>query len=406
MRLSSLHLIVTIALFGCAQKAQAQIYSILYNFGATNSTDANRSYGSLIQSGSNLYGYSIGGGTGAGTVFQYNLDTKTENVIDDFGTSGQTFEYAPIGTPLQSGSTLYGMTEGGIGHGSIFQYSLITNTYNVLHDFTESPTDGSLPYGSLIQSGSMLYGLTSMGAVVSPPPLRFTPGSGTIFQYDLATNTETVLHSFGASGDGATPYGSLVQSGSMLYGMTSAGGAAGDGTIFQYNLTTNTEQVLYSLNVNQGLFDGTLLLSGSILYGEAGNSIFEYDLSTNTEKQLYTFAGGPNDGSEALGSLIQSGSMLYGITFGGGAFGDGTIFGYNLATNTETVLHSFAGGPNDGQSAYLSLLESGSTLYGTTYLGGTNGGGVIFSLTVPEPASASLLALSSLALLARKKRPN
>jgi hypothetical protein len=57
------------------------------------------------------------------------------------------------------------------------------------------------------------------------------------------------------------------------------------------------------------------------------------------------------------------------------------------------------------------LLQVGDTLYGMTSGGGPGGnlfeGGVIFSLTVPEPASASLLAISSLAHLTRKKRyPN
>jgi uncharacterized repeat protein (TIGR03803 family) len=288
-----------------ASTAEAQNYTILYNFGSFDSTDANRPYGSLIQSGSTLYGYSIAGGHEGGTIFQYNLDTKTEGVIYDFAAPLQPFEFAPIGAPLQSGSTLYGMTEDGIAHGSIFQYSLTNNTLNVLHDFAGSPTDGALPYGSLIQSGSMLYGLTSMGDVVSPPPVRSTPGFGTLFQYDLATNTESILHSFGAQGDGATPYGSLLQSGSLLYGMTNVGGASGDGTIFQYDLTTNTESVLYSFTGdNEGLPDGSLIQSGSILYGEAGGSIFAFNLLTNTERQLYTFGGEPNDGSDAVGSLI------------------------------------------------------------------------------------------------------
>ena len=36
-------------------------------------------------------------------------------------------------------------------------------------------------------------------------------GGGTIFQYNLTNNTESIVHSFtGGSSDGETPYGSLI----------------------------------------------------------------------------------------------------------------------------------------------------------------------------------------------------
>jgi uncharacterized repeat protein (TIGR03803 family) len=137
-----------------------------------------------------------------------------------------------------------------------------------------------------------------------------------------------------------------------------------------------------------------LVQSGSKLFGVGDGTIFQYDLSTNTETTLYTFGTNPADGGSD-GSLTLVGSTLYGE--GGG------IFAFDLNTDTETILHTFNADGSNGDTPYGPLLVSGSTLYGATYLGGTNNTGVIFSLTVPEPASASLLALSSLALLARRR---
>jgi uncharacterized repeat protein (TIGR03803 family) len=158
----------------------------------------------------------------------------------------------------------------------------------------------------------------------------------------------------------------MVVSGSMLYGMTNTGGDSDQGTIFEYNLITNQKSVLYS------------------------------------------FAGFPNDGSLPEGnSLILSGSTLYGMTDVGGSHfintaGVGTIFQFDLTTNTESVLHSFDG--KDGEIPTSSLILSDNTLYGMTEYGGANDQGVVFSLTVPEPATGALLAMSLAAMFSRRRR--
>jgi len=69
---------------------------------------------------------------------------------------------------------------------------------------------------------------------------------------------------------------------------------------------------------------------------------------------------------------------------------------------TLTTLASFNGANGDDPAADLTL--SGNTFYSTTVLGGANDDGTVFALTVPEPASASLLAIGSLILLARCRR--
>jgi uncharacterized repeat protein (TIGR03803 family) len=187
-------------------------------------------------------------------------------------------------------------------------------------------------------------------------------GNGDIFAFDVESNAYTVLHTFGGGADGQNPMGSLVQSGHMLYGMTWAGGTHGDGTIFSF------------------------------------------DLNSNTRKTLHDFTGWPStDGIYPFGSLILSGSTLYGVTSLGGATDDGTVFSLNLDSSTYTTLHSFsdAGG---GYHPMADLLLSGDTLYGLAEKGGAYGGGVIFSLTVPEPATLGLLALGGAAMIRRKRK--
>jgi uncharacterized repeat protein (TIGR03803 family) len=55
---------------------------------------------------------------------------------------------------------------------------------------------------------------------------------------------------------------------------------------------------------------------------------------TASFNSLYFFQGG-SDGRNPNGSLLQSGSMLYGMTEYGGTYGDGTIFSFNLPTVPE-----------------------------------------------------------------------
>jgi uncharacterized repeat protein (TIGR03803 family) len=100
----------------------------------------------------------------------------------------------------------------------------------VLHSFGGSG-DGELPHGGLLDVNGTLYGTTSNGG--SGSCLRYSDvhGCGTVFKSTMS-GTETVLHSFGKSGDGKYPYASLVNINGTLYGTTTAGGTTNDGAVF------------------------------------------------------------------------------------------------------------------------------------------------------------------------------
>jgi uncharacterized repeat protein (TIGR01451 family) len=200
-----------------------------------------------------------------------------------------------------------------------------------------------------------------------------------------------VLHSFaGAPGDGSIPTASLVLDGSTLYGMTALGGANARGTVFRVNTDGTGFRVLHSF---AGAFSdgdgplGSLLLSGSTLYGmtcSGGGPDFGTVFKINTDGTgfavLHFFSGAAGEGKYPFGSLVKSGATLYGLTSQGGIYAHGTIFKINMDGTGFSVLRSFAGAPSDGDSSYGSLVLSSLTFYGMTYFGGSADQGTIFKI--------------------------
>jgi uncharacterized repeat protein (TIGR03803 family) len=96
-----------------------------------------------------------------------------------------------------------------------------------------------------------------------------------------------------------------------------------------------------------------------------------------TETVLYNFCSATDctDGNDPHGALLMDSSgNLYGTTFYGGAYGEGTV--YKLASDgTETVLYSFGtSGSTDGKWPMAGVtMDSEGNLYGTTAYGGPNG---------------------------------
>ena len=306
---------------------------------------------------------------------------------------------------IESGSTLYGATGNGGTNidGNIFSFNTNNNTISQLYSFAGKP-DGIGPEGSLVQSGNILYGMTQAGG---------NSGHGTIFGFDTSTKTESLVYSFGGEpNDGSAPYSSLIQSGPMLYGMTSAGGTSNSGAIVGFNTTSNTENVLYSFGsqLNDGNVPyGSLIASGNTLYGATAGggkygfgTLFSLDLTNDRETILRSFNGSDGNGAD---SLILSGSILYGVTVSSSPQGgtNGNIYSFDVNTDAYGILHTFRG--IDGGNDFGNLLLVGSTLYGMSEYGGLNNKGVVFALTVPEPSCASVAMLIATTLLARRRRP-
>ncbi len=396
--------------FGLLQvvRVTAQTFTNLYSFTAlvsnTNSDGAYPSAG-LILSGNTLYGTTRNGGTnGNGTVFAVNTDGTGFTVLHTFTAlvSGTNSDGAnPAAGLLLEGGALFGTAQNGgtNGNGSVF--GLITNgsVFENLHSFTAlsapfggTNSDGANPAAGLIyiSGNNTLYGTAQSGG---------TNGNGTVFAINIFGTGFTVLHTFTNSPDGANPQGGLILSGNdLLYGTANGGGTYGNGTVFALNPDGTGFTNLYSFtalsseyfnNLDGANPYGGLVLSGSTLYGtthSAGTNGSGTVFAVNTDGRgfttLYPFTG-YSDGANPYAGLVLSGSTLFGTAGNGGNSGDGTVFAVNTNGAGFATLHTFTYIP-DGGFPRAGLISSGNALYGTAG-GGTNGTGMVFSLSLPTP---------------------
>ena len=112
---------------------------------------------------------------------------------------------------------------------------------------------------------------------------------------------------------------------------------------------------------------------GTTAYGGSNGvgTVFSLGLAGQGLTLIHIF-NGTNDGAYPCSQLAISGStfygisnILYGTTYSGGTNGYGTIFSVNADGTGFTNLYEFTGG-SDGRNPQTGLLIDGNTLYGTT----------------------------------------
>jgi uncharacterized repeat protein (TIGR03803 family) len=152
--------------------------------------------------------------------------------------------------------------------------------------------------------------------------------------------------------------------------------------------TTASTQTFTTLTSFTNFLDGTayidtgLTLSDGILYGTGGTI---YKVSTNGSgfAVVHQFTGG-SEGLVPVGRVSVSGNTIYGVTRRGGIINGFEEYGIIYRVNTDgsdfTVLHRFNKAGGDGYWPAFGLILSGSTLYGTTLVGGAFGDGVVFKI--------------------------
>jgi uncharacterized repeat protein (TIGR03803 family) len=113
--------------------------------------------------------------------------------------------------------------------------------------------------------------------------------------------------------------------------------------------------------------------------------------TAQTFTSLYNFTntGVTTINGNPVAGVAVSGNMLYGATYLGGSNGDGMIFALNtngagfatLHTFSPSVFNTSGGGFTNSDGANpVGLILSGNMLYGTTKSGGANGSGTVFAL--------------------------
>jgi hypothetical protein len=305
-----------------------------------------------------LYGTTSAGGIsstclsgyqGCGTVFKLTPPSQpggvwTEAVVYQF-TGGSDGSYPRSVLILDQVGNLYGTTnDGGDGYGVVFELTPLASGGNwietTLHTFGNHRGDGAYPIAGLVldETGN-LYGTTAAGGST-----HCSDGCGIVFQLQPPGSpggswTEKVAYAFQGGADGDSPSGDLILVRGAILGMAGAGGAYGQGNVFE------------------------------IAPSSRGFS----------ETVLYSFQGGNDSAYPFAGLTVDAAFNLYGSTEGGGGCEDnpggcGTVFQLTAPGSpggawTERVLHAF---PSVSHGLYPvgSLLLDEGWLFGVTAQGG------------------------------------
>ena len=353
-------------------------YHLEYRFKGMR--DGSEPDSNFVKIGGKLYGATIGGGANRqGTIYSFDPATGAETTVYSF--AGGSDGSGPSAVLVTLRDKIYGTTGD-----TVFSFDPATGVEAVVHAFGGQSYNAG-PTG-LLHIGDTLYGVT------------FGNGNyGSVFSLDPASGIEHTLHVFKGGSDGAEPV-SLTSFGGMLYGMALYGGSpncgGGCGVVFQVDPASGRETIVHAF---QGGTDGalpsylgTMVETGGLLYGTTqrgggggaidggSGTIFSVDPTTDAEKVLHAFQGG-DDGIDPAGILSVIGDTLYGVTFRGGgstdtvcgSIGCGTVYSLNLTTGVEEVVHGFRGNQAGFPQSGLTYVDH--RLFGTTNYGGRKASG-------------------------------
>lgn len=307
---------------------------------------------------------------------------------------------------LTKGGTLYSTTSGGGSNGAGSVFELVPPSQpggewtDKLLVSLPGGSGGGMPFAGVVEDDSGAFYSANAGT----PPNEL----GNIFQVAPVDGgqswTYNIIWHFSGS-DGATPQADLLYRGGVFYGATTAGGAHNRGTIFMLAPPATaggswTHTLLYSFSngADGGYpFSSLLMDQSGALYGTTsqgggskdGGTVFKLappvpPATGWTLTTLFTFERGASGGSPYDGVVMDKDGNLYGSAYLGGTSGDGVIFELSPPASsgdawTETVLLYFNGengsGPNGGVT-----LGPGGEVYGTAVRGGSADQGVVFVL--------------------------
>jgi uncharacterized repeat protein (TIGR03803 family) len=313
---------------------------VLYSFETSPKHDGKNPRSGVVDVAGTLYGTTVKGGATScycGTAFKVTL-SGAETVLHSF--AGEPDGFGPEYGLLDVGDTLYGITARGGANNDGTVFTITTSgKERVLHSFGSFAGDGVLPQSALINVKGTLYGTTFNGGA----NCSSIGGCGTVFKL-TPSGTETVIYSFkGGKADGKSPaQAPLLDVNGTLYGTTEYGGTRNRGTVFSIT-TAGKETVLHSFGRSGdgvlpygGLLDvdgtlyGTTSNGGSVQcgvrYGDVHGCGTVYKTTTTGEETVLHSFGEPHDGRYPYQGLVDVNGTLFGTTTAGGAHGAGIVF--------------------------------------------------------------------------------
>ena len=363
----------------------------------------------------NFYGTSASGGAinprcvanleGCGVIFRMT-PAGALTLLYAFGGSSPVYPYGRLFQAADG--NFWGTTTGqenGAGAASLFRMTPAGAVTFVAEL-------GGPSFAALTQaSDGTLFGTTTANG---PGPCSWrstsclpSAGFGTIFRVNPDGSGLTYIHAFNGA-DGAKPYAGLMQaSDGLMYGTTSAGGAANFGSVYRMNPNGSGFTTLYSfrggtdganpaystiMRASDGNFYGTTQFGG----GSANSGTVFRMTPAGAVAILHAFTGilvrtgealptTATDGLQPGASVIESSDgRLYGVTGGGGAYAGGTAFSVAKDGSGYAQLYSFAGTSEGGSPTATLVGGPDGLLWGTAQYGGTFNRGVIFKMTLPR----------------------
>lgn len=306
----------------------------------------------IVGSDGNMYGLNPYGGTAfTGVLYRFNPATSALSELYNFGIVEEGTN--TVSLVLSSNGKLYGVNnKGGIyGGGTLFEMDPLTYEINPLVHFkplvfasarvSQVANNYSSPHFLMEASNGKLYGRTNKGGA----------GNGVIFEYDPATDVLTKKFEFDSNTgyNGGSIRGGLLEVNGKLYGVTRVSGPSGSGSLFEYDISSSSITVVADFDP-EGITEVTsnlALASNGKLYGTStvgglsnNGTIFEYDIATETITKKIDFAS--VSGANSYGGLLSvADDQLLGITYSGGANNKGEVYEYTPSTNSYTTRASF-----------------------------------------------------------------
>jgi uncharacterized repeat protein (TIGR03803 family) len=338
-------------------------------------------YGSLIKGSDNeLYGMTSSGGLyNSGILFKYSNSTNVLTKKHDFGFVGNGF--SPVGDLVMAGrDTLYGLTTNGGAQsgGVIFELDVNSGTFKKKFDL--SFFYGVYPLNGFCLAGNdLMYATASEGGVSN---------KGTLFEYNKKTNS--IVRYPMNDINGSYPNCKVAESSNgKLYGMTFKGGDFDKGIMFEFNPVSKVLSKIFSFDgPNFGSFpEGDLIERNGKMYGLATKGgandngvIFSFDPITYTFVKLYEFSG--PDGSAPITSMTEKNGILYGICQKGGINENGVIFKYNILTDEFIKLIDFENISTGSLPNGKLRFSSDTKMNGSTEKGGLYDKGTLFEFDI------------------------
>lgn len=291
-------------------------FRVVAHLGSTQFPTTNNPYAGVIEPVTGI----LYGSAESGAIYKYTIATETISIsanVPNFFSGGAIISNSIRGELVKASNGLvYGTTKhysnnltGAPYLGSIARINTTNNNFSLIYPFelVTGPLFG--PTGGLVEAvAGKLYGTTRLGGIGTYTPTDpFNLGGGTLFEYTIATNTLAKKTDFDYYTTGSGP-GALCLANGKLYGILGAGGAQSYGSLFEYDITNNTINIIkhfgYENDMGVGLGANGSLFKGSDnnLYGISSLGIFKYETATNTFTQFY---GGSILFSPSVGELLE-----------------------------------------------------------------------------------------------------